>query len=742
MALNSIPPTVEDLYERRLGQVAQKNVDRLRHIFYWISLAGRQLSLRELAAAPGVNLRNPDDVFVICPRGMVTKEEKRDPQPDANSDGDSGTEQKPDSAADLGEAADKIVVFDHPSVKRFLSSQKLFGSKGITSRFFIAEKEVHIELAKLILEYLLTIRQSQISAAFLESEPFLSYAAGYCILHLRTTAATSADEGQITPLLLDLFGSPMRPGFLNWMRVANPLNSGNNFDLRETDCPSPLYAAIELRLQRVADHLIANGSFVNSHGGKYLTALHLALAQKDYNLALKLVEKGADPNQSDDRGFSPLYSAVWAGAKELVQKLLMSGAKIDNKEGQYGNALQLACYLGDLKIVQALFAYKPDVNAERGLFGTALQAASAAGHEHIVAMLLEKKARPDTPCGLLGNAIQAAVTGGHTGVVEQLVASGAAFDAKADSIWTEAFQKFEAETKGRKDWFWPLAHRSARSSWQGLSKSQQLLAAALVVLQRSPLETEKSLGRTSRHKLTRKGSDDDKVSPQEVIAFSNRICKIGLEGMDRGGFHSKALFQAAVSQSLLGILEIDARESPRASMLLRASEIVESRKLDQSVVENDNSGVYAAARVELTELYKLAFMLVATFIESLESLEKGILRYKILMAFKPSLSTRHTDALWSSLLNQDQNFMSAMLMANTSAVSVQTTNLESRIMRELHGEIQRNKYEVDERFMVALRDIEGRILDTVRETLPGMIREEIQKAIQEHGSRKIVEENQ
>ena len=605
VVLNSVPLTVEDLYERRLGQVAPKDVPRLRHIFYWISFAGRQLTLRELAAAPGVNLRNPDDIMAICPRGMMKKEEKRDLQPNADSDGDLGRDEKPDPAVELSEGADMIVGFDHPSVKRFLSSQKLFRSKDVTSRFFIAEKEVHTELAKLIFEYLLTIRQPQISAAVLKTEPFLSYAASYCNFHLQMTAATSADESHITPLLLDLFGSPMRPSFLNWMRVGNPLKPQNNFDLRESDCPSPLYAAIRLRLPRVVDHLISNGSFINSHGGKYLTALHLALAQMDYNLALKLVEKGADPNQSNDKGSSPLYLAVQAGANELMQKLLMSGAKINNQEGEYGTALQMACYLGDLNIVQALLAYNPDMNAECGLFGTALQAASALGHARIVAILLEKKAYPDISCGLLGNAIQAAVAGGHTDVVEQLVASGVVFDAKADSVWTEAFQKFEAEGRRHDGSLWLMARRIAKPSWQRLSESQQLLGAARVILQQLPVEVEKSLDHTVRPKRYQRGSDHDKFSPQEVTAFSNRICKIGLEDRGWGGFRSKALFQAAVNHSLLGLLEFGRRGSSGVRLLFRISEIVESLKPDQSIVENDQSGVYASARVELTELYKL-----------------------------------------------------------------------------------------------------------------------------------------
>ena len=721
--LNRTPPTVEDLYECRLGEVAKKDIFRLRHIFCWISLAGRQLSLRELAAAPGVNLRDPKDIFAICPGGMV--------KATTNNDGASDMGKKTSSTADLGKAADEIVVFDHPSVKRFLFSQKLRRSEGIASEFSLVKREVHVELARLILEYLLTIKQSQISAVFLESEPFLSYAAGYCIVHLQAAAAISTDESQTTPLLLDLFGSPMRPAFLNWMRVADPLNSGHHLDLREINCPSPLYVAIELRLQRVVDHLITNCSFINSQGGEHFTALHLALVQNDYSLALRLVEEGANPNQSDGNGSSPLYLAVRAGAKELVQKLLVSGAKIDNKEGEYGNALQLACYLGDLKIVQALFAFNPDVNGEGGLFGTALQAASAIGHEDVVAILLERKAHSDTPCGLLGNAIQAAITGGHTGVVEQLVANGATFDPKGDKIWTEAFEK-RAMRKWRDDWTRFLAPSSESSSWQGLSKSQQLLATALVVLQRSHSAIEKTLGRLPRRRSYRKVSDDDDMSDQEIIAFSRRLHEIGLECRSRGGFQSKALFLAAICRSLLELLEIGRRGRSKLSTLLTVVEILESRKVEQSVVENDNSGVYDIARHGLIELYDQAFMIASMFMEFLGKGKQ--LRQLLWTSFGPNI-----DRLLQLLLNQNQMFMSAMFTANTSAVLVQTANPEPRIIGELRGEIQ---HEIDERFMAALCSIERRVVDAVREILPGIIREEVRKAIQESQFWKMDEENE
>jgi hypothetical protein len=201
--LNSIPRTIEDLYERKLRTVGQKDVSRLRHIFYWISLAERQLSLKEIAAAPGVKLRDPNDVFTICPKGMIAKERKpANRDEDKDQDSGSGSDQAEDSDQD----ADEIITFDHPSVKRFLSSQNLkeLNQKPATE-FFIADQAVHPELTKLTLEYLLALQQPQISATILETEPFLSYAAQYWAAHLQKTRAVTKDESEITPKLLELF---------------------------------------------------------------------------------------------------------------------------------------------------------------------------------------------------------------------------------------------------------------------------------------------------------------------------------------------------------------------------------------------------------------------------------------------------------------------------------------------------------------------------------------------------------
>lgn len=732
--LTSLSPTIEGLYERRLTNVARKDIDRLRHLFYWISLAERRLSPRELAAAPGVNLRSPEDIFIICPRGLVFKEEKRhritiivtDPE------GVEGNHENPsedeDSATPSSQSVDEFVVFDHPSVKRFLMSKKLGDSKGLPSKFFIAENEVHVELAELILQYLLTIQESNPSTAFLESQPFLSYAATHLIPHLQKASPSKKDGCLNTPHLLDFFGSPVRPAYTYWMQTVDPLGVGTDSNL--ANCPSPLYAAVHLKLQIVIDHLLATGSFINSPGSKSHNPFHLAVTQKDYDLALKLITRGADPNQVNSENASPLYSAIGTGVKVLVQGLLDAGARIDNREGKYGNALQYACILGSFEIVKMLLEYSADVNAQGGYFGVALQAASAIGHEEIVELLLNAKANPNIHGGVLGNSIQAAVTGGHTRVVERLVASGVAFDAQTDLVWTEAFHKFRT---GQNEYYhWNQSWQLGRSeiSKDHLTESQQLLAASFVVFNSLSSEEQRIFSRLesdkSRRILLRNKSDDDKTSVPKLIVSVRKASKIGLEGQNTAGFHAKAILHAWVIRCLVDTVLSQRPEYNKP--LLQAFQIVDSRIADQSVIENDSSGIYAAARVELIALYEAAFAFFATY---------GALigKHKIWRFLTPQHGRSMEEAL-QPLITQDKRFSSAMIVANAGGVANKTANINARMLSQLQAEIKRINDHLDDHVQKPIEGMEERILNVIREELPQMIREEFRKVFQEYGMPK------
>ena len=392
-ALKSIPRDIEDAYLRKLQSIASKDIRRVSHTFYWVSVAVRQLTTLELAAAPGVNLPNPEELTNICPSSMVRL-----------------AEQKPsdvDKIELLRQEPTKIVTFDHPSVKRFLYSRKLqqSGDERI-SQFFISEKTVNAEFASQMVDHLLEIKQSGIEPSILARSPFLLYVAQHWHEHFKDCGIIPGEDEVLKGKLLILFKEPMNPAYLNWIRVWNPERKEQDYDLTQDSCPSPLYMAIFLRFESISKHLVDNRSYINGAGGLMHTSLQLA---------------------------------VKLGYTEIAQELIAAGEDVDKTANDQPTALQMASLGGFIKLVESLVASRADVNLQSGRFGTALQAAAVNGHSEIVAILLEKGAKPDIVGGLFGTAIQAAATGGHSEVVKMLAAKDIAWDEKRDSVWHEAY---------------------------------------------------------------------------------------------------------------------------------------------------------------------------------------------------------------------------------------------------------------------------------------------------------------
>jgi len=709
----------------------------LRHLFYWISLAARRLRPWELAAAPGVDLRSPDDIFTICPRGLVTKEEKRHKtriivtDPEGGEESGQSASENDDSTGPSSPTVEEYVVFAHPSVKRFLMSEKLRDSKGLPSKFFIAEKEAHVELAEFVLQYLLTLESTNPSIAFLESRPFMSYATTSLIPHLQMMNTCQTDDWIPIPLLLKFFGSPIRPAYIYWLNTADPLGIGLHFN--PANFPSPLYAAIQLDLQVVIDHLLETGAFLDFPASSGYSPLHFAVVRKDYDTASKLIKKGADLSQVNKDGISPLYLAVGTGATALVQELLTAGARINNREGECGNALQYACFLGHFDIVKVLLKHNADVTAEGGRFGMALQAASAIGHEEIVEALLNAKANPNFQGGILGNSIQAALTGGHTRVVERLIASGAAFDAQTNLIWTEAFDKYSAEEPENygRNRSWQLSEYEIDLGYWS-TESQKLLAASFAVFNNLSSEEQKISSRfpseNRRRSRLSETRDDDKKTVAKLCEYIHKAGKIGLEGQNTAGFFAKTVFHAWTIRCLAHTVPSERDKS--SSCFLQAFQIVDSRNADQIVIENDTSGIYAAARMELVALYKIAFVLISTY---------GPLIWKLRRWLRPTIKLppeKEIENTLQLLITQNRRFSLAMLTANASREASETTRLNTRILSQLETEIQRSNYQIGEYVQKAIQGMEERILNVIREELPQMIRDEFRKALQEYGMPK------
>ncbi|KAG6355225.1 hypothetical protein INS49_004306 [Diaporthe citri] len=425
--LSRIPGSIEDAYLRKLQGVPSKDARRLRHIFCWISVAARQLTTSELAAAPGVELPNPEDLSNICPSSMIRLEQQRPPDEDQ-------IDLPQEAVHSSSRTETNVVTFDHPSVKRFLYSRKLQDSaENQVSQFFVSEKDVHAEFTRLMVDHLLAIEQPSIRSSIAVSTPFIPYAARYWHEHLRSSGSSLEEDKVLSSKLLTLFRDPMSPAYLNWIRTWDPERKTTDSGLTTDSCPSPLYMAIFLRLESISRILIDEGSYINGTGGLMCTSLQLASQREDIEISQKLVASGEDIDRISRDQPTALFIAVDHSNAKLVQMLLEAGAKPDAGSPQNRSALQLASLRGSKSIVELLVASGADVNLRSGSFGTALQAAAAAGHTDIVGILLDKRAKLDTVGGLLGTAIQAAQTGGHSGVVTQLADRGAAWDEEGDS---------------------------------------------------------------------------------------------------------------------------------------------------------------------------------------------------------------------------------------------------------------------------------------------------------------------
>lgn len=338
-ALNSIPDTIEEMYRRKLEHVEIKQRPRLAHIFYWVSYSIDQLTLDQISSAPGIDLPDSRDVFHLCPSGLIRLEKK----------------QLDKKGSEL-----EIVAFDHPSVRRFLHSKDTEQSQ--ISIFYLSEKTIHSKITNWLLDYLSQLDQSQLSPSVMHTKPFLQYAASNWYEHLRRSDVVLRKESETRNKIISLFGEPMSPAFLNWMRVANPEAEVQNVNLSEDACPSPLYIAVYMGLLDLAEHLIDGRSYINASGGEFGTVLQLA---------------------------------CYRGLLDIVKSLISQGAGVNVQAGVLGTALQAASAAGHADIVRVLLDKNADPDSISGALGSPVQAALTGDYSQIVQMLTARGAALD-----------------------------------------------------------------------------------------------------------------------------------------------------------------------------------------------------------------------------------------------------------------------------------------------------------------------------------------------------------
>jgi hypothetical protein len=420
-SLATLPPTLDETYDRILCAIDKEDSEYAVRILQWLAFSSRPLLVEEIAEVVAIDverkpafnseevLEDPSEVLSIC-SSLVTITTTRQRFSTSSKD------------------HSKVVALAHYSVKEYLVSKRILQSRA--ARYSMQEIVCNEFIAKTCIGYLLQFQvEGSLSDESIQESKLAQYAAKFWITH---TQAVAQKTEALNGLIMELF-STVNSAYLNWARIYDPDQPWQNPNFGKTlaEVPAPLYYASLSGLTETVGLLVFEaGADVNAQGGRYGNALQAASARGHDKTVELLLGKGADINAQGGRYGNALQAASANGQDKTVELLLSKGADINAQGGVYGNALQAALAEGHDKIVELLLSKGADINAQGGHYGNALQAASARGHDKIVELLLSKGANVNAQVGFYNNALHAASAKGHDKTVELLLDKGADVSAQ------------------------------------------------------------------------------------------------------------------------------------------------------------------------------------------------------------------------------------------------------------------------------------------------------------------------
>ena len=290
--------------------------------------------------------------------------------------------------------------FAHPSVQRYLTSERLRSAVGPASSFAFSETDAHSFIARSCLRYLLQFNKpDSLSSDIFTTFPLVTYSAESWSIHYRAIGDNS-HRTIVDDLGIELMNIESN-SFENWIRIKSPQKRFEGSDLERAEFASPLYYASLEGLLGLTKRLLEREADVNAQSRYYGSALQAAARSGDMTIVQLLLTNEADVNAQGGHYGSALQAAARSGDMTIVQLLLTNEADVNAQGGHYGSALQAAAIRGDITIAQLLLTHGADVNAQGGASGDALQAAISSRDVGLVRLLLEAGAavRPEHDFG-------------------------------------------------------------------------------------------------------------------------------------------------------------------------------------------------------------------------------------------------------------------------------------------------------------------------------------------------------
>ena len=374
-ALNELPITLDDTYERMLQGIPKEKFDHASRLFQCMVVAFRPLRVEELA-----------EIFAIDFGASAAPNLVEGWRPENPSEAVLSTCSTLISIVDDGNS--RVVQFSHFSVKEFLISDRLQASNlGKISQYHIPLELAHTILARACVTVLLQLAEEQ-GEEHSRTLPLASYATEEWVRHTKFQDVAS----QIHDSLAYLF-NPKSRHYVPRVLLPGARKVCPNRPQYFTDEPNsvtPLYLAAFCDFSGLAEHLITMDALdVNEKLGDGYAPLHGASWNGQVDTACILLHHGADINAGGYNGYTPLHLALGYGNIKLAQLLLERRANVNAQTKLSDTPLYLAAAGGYLEVVRLLLDHGADATIQGREDQTPYQAASQNGHHEVAELLLE-----------------------------------------------------------------------------------------------------------------------------------------------------------------------------------------------------------------------------------------------------------------------------------------------------------------------------------------------------------------
>ena len=433
-ALNELPTTLDETYERALQEIPKEKRQHAHRLFQCLVVAIRPLRVEELAelfaiefgADAGPNLKegwrseNAEDAVLSTCSTLI---------------------------AVIENEGSNVVQFSHFSVKEYLTSDRLRASEiGNLQHYYIPLDAAHTILARACLTVLLQFDEN-IDKKRLETFPLAFYAAQHWVDHAKYEDVASRFHDAMEQLF-----NPNNPYLTAWTWIHDVDSDlvRETIDNLEEHPTQPyataLYYAVLCGFSGLANYLIiTHAENVNAKCGRHGTPLHAALYKGHLDAASVLLAHGVDVNTTNEYNRTPLCSAYNDGHLNVMRFLLEEhGADVDVHYDRFGLLSHEASWRGRADVLRLLLQHNADVNARNDENETPLHHAARMGGVGVAQLLLEHGALVNAQCEGHMTPLYRASEQGYLKVVRVLLGHGADVHIRAGNDWTP-FQVATAE---------------------------------------------------------------------------------------------------------------------------------------------------------------------------------------------------------------------------------------------------------------------------------------------------------